>query len=95
MSHFLSVSQETLRAAQSGREREKDTDTKLKNAKSRTEIPAWLVTYGSLVGNDSSIGSNNTAEEELNQANSNTENDNNNSPLPNWLVTFHNTVGFE
>jgi hypothetical protein len=38
------VSPETLKAANSGIERETEKDTKLKNA-SRNEIPNWLTTF--------------------------------------------------
>jgi hypothetical protein len=85
------VSPETLKAANSGieRETEKDTNTKLKNA-SRNEIPNWLTTFRDSAGSTdyNSIGSN-TDEEEFKQASSN----NNNTSMPNWLITYRNTVG--
>jgi hypothetical protein len=87
------VSQETLKAANSGyyRDTDKDRDTKLKNASSRNEKPAWLTTYENTVGSidNNSIG-NNADDEEFKQASSN----NNSNEMPNWLVTYRNTVGF-
>jgi len=86
------VSQETLKAANSGyhRDTDKSRDTKLKNA-SRNEKPAWLETFVDSIGSDY-IPSNSSADEEedsYKQASSR-----NNNEMPNWLITYRNTVGF-
>jgi hypothetical protein len=52
----MSVSQETLRAANSAeKEKYRTKDTVMKNASSRNEKPAWLITYENSIGTDSNL----------------------------------------
>lgn len=84
------VSHETLKTANSGRERAVGSDTKLKNASAsnNNEKPAWLITYLDSIGNDYNLSNNTTDEEELKQASNS-----NNNEMPNWLITYRNSIG--
>lgn len=83
MNTFLSVSPETLKAANV-------IPDKLKNASNNNNtVPDWITTFQNTIGSDS-IPSN-IEEEELKQAGSTTT-EYTNKETPAWLTTFRNRI---
>ncbi len=90
MNTFLSVSSETLKAANLiGTRPDKLKQGSSSNNNNSTSPPAWLITFQNSVGSDSiPSSSNNMGDEELKQAGS-TEST---SREPNWLTTFRHRI---